>query len=143
MGIDAGQVVKGKKKLTPRYTYKPRTGFVLGEYCVKLFKERLATGLYADDPTLEAALTTALEHGLDPLVPITEIIFDPRNSAETRGALATKLMPFRHKEQSLLVKEAADQGALLQPLTIVVAPLASAKLPAEPAPALPAPSDNG
>jgi hypothetical protein len=119
----------------PRYTHKPRTGIDLGLYCVKLFRERLAAGLYADDPTLEAALTAALEHGLDPLVPITEIIFDPRNSAETRGALATKLMPFRHKEQSLLVKEAADQGALPPPLTIIVAPWAAAK------PVLPAPTD--
>jgi hypothetical protein len=111
---------------------------------VKLFKERLAMGLYADDPTLEAALTSALEHGLDPIVPLTEIIFDPRNSPETRGALASKLMPFRHKEQSLLIKEAADQGTLPQPLTIIVAPWAASELPdAKPVPVLPAPNGNG
>lgn len=73
MGTDEGEV--SKKKPAPRHTHTPRTGLQLGLYCVKLFKKRLAAGVYRDDPTLEAALTTALEHGLDPIVPITEIMF--------------------------------------------------------------------
>ena len=129
-----------RKKPAPRYTHKPRTGYELGQYCIKLFKERLALGLYADDPTLEAALTNALEHGLDPLVPITEIIFDPRNSAETRGTLATKLMPFRHRDQSLIMKEQAGVESMQQ-ITVLVAPWASMKAP-EPKAALPAPEKD-
>lgn len=102
--------MKRKKKPAPRNTHKPLSGYEFGQHCVKLIKARIDAGLYRDDPALEAALATGIESGLDPVVPLLEIIWDPRNDPETRGALDVKLLPYRHTEQSLFMKQERSAG---------------------------------
>jgi hypothetical protein len=104
------------------------------KHCAKLVKARVAAGMYSENPALETAI-----EDFDPAIALIEIAADPSNTAETRAACSAKLMPFWHKEQSLLVKEAGSGNAPVS-ISISVAPWASAKPP--PAPALPPPPDE-
>jgi hypothetical protein len=82
------------------------------QHCTKVLKARLAAGLYRDNPGLETAVMD-----FDPAIALIEIAADPANTAETRTGVSVKLMPYWHKEQSLLVKEAGGQSA---PTPIVI-----------------------
>jgi hypothetical protein len=129
----AGKVNKLRwKKPAPR-SYKPgtpSTEYNFVKHCAKLLKARVAAGAYSENPALE----TAIEE-FDPAIALIEIAADPSNPAEVRAAVAAKLMPYWHKEQSLLVKQ--GDGAQDRSITVVIADWASGK---PPAPALPPPT---
>jgi hypothetical protein len=84
---------------------------------------------------MEAAMSE-----FDPAVELIEIAADPANTAETRAACSAKLMPFWHKEQSLLVKEAGG-GNVPATIQISVQPWAAAR-PILSTPALPPPKES-
>jgi hypothetical protein len=103
------------------------------QHCAKLLKARVAAGVYRDKPGLEAAITE-----FDPALALIEIAADPANTPDMRAAVSAKLMPYWHKEQSLLVKEAGS-GNMPVTISISVAPWAQG-----PGRALPPPQgDNG
>jgi hypothetical protein len=105
------------------------------QHCAKLLKARVAAGVYRDRPGLEAAITE-----FDPAIALVEIAADPASTPDMRAAVSAKLMPYWHKEQSLVVKEAGGGNAPIS-IQIVVPQWASGK---PSAPALPAPQgDNG
>jgi hypothetical protein len=106
----------------------------LVHHCAKILKARVAAGYYRDQPELEADVLA-----YDPAVTLIEISADRRNTAETRAACAARLMPYWHKDQSLLIKEMGSNVGDTN-IVIQVASWASAK--PLPIPALPA-SDNG
>ena len=124
-----------KRRPAPRNTHKPPDTYDFIQHCAKLLKARVAAGVYRDRPGLEAAITD-----FDPAIALIEIAADPANTVDLRAPAAAKLLPYWHKEQSLLVKEAGGGNTPVS-IQINVAPWAAAK-PA--APALSAPqSDNG
>jgi hypothetical protein len=102
------------------------------QHCAKLLKARAAAGMYSENPALEAAIEE-----FDPAIALIEIAADPSNPAEVRAAVSAKLMPFWHKEQSLLVKQGADGGPVK--IEISVAPWAAGPGTRT---ALPAPKDG-
>ena len=101
------------------------------QHCAKLLKARVAAGVYRDRPGLEAAITE-----FDPALALIEIAADPASTSDMRAAVSAKLMPYWHKEQSLLVKEAGGGSNAPVSIQISVAPWAAAKpvLPALSAP---------
>lgn len=108
------------------------------QHCAKLLKARVAAGVYRDKPGLEAAITE-----FDPALALIEIAADPASTSDMRAAVSAKLMPYWHREQSLLVKQEGSGNAPVS-IQIIVPQWASAK-PALSAPqgdkALPAPDD--
>jgi hypothetical protein len=109
-------------------TQEQRYDFI--KHCERLIAERIRNGVYSANPALEAAVAD-----FDPAVALIELAADPANTAETRAACAAKLLPYWHKEQSLLVKEAGGGNAPVS-IQVIVAPWAAAKpvLPALSAP---------
>jgi hypothetical protein len=99
------------KRTPAKRTHKPAAQFDFANQQYKLMMARLKAGCYRDDPELEAALLQAAVHHFDPAVVLTEIIFDPRNQQSLRGIFADKLMPYRHQEQSLVLKTGDNVGA--------------------------------
>jgi hypothetical protein len=124
-----------KKKPRPRNAGKkpeelPPYDFI--QYCARLLKKRVGAGVYRDRPGLEAAILD-----FDPAIMLIEIAADPANTVDLRAPAAAKLLPYWHKEQSLLVKEAGGGNAPIS-IEISVAPWAAGK-PSKPA--LPAPRE--
>jgi hypothetical protein len=119
-----------KKKPRPRTPGPEEARYSFIVSCERQIKARIKAGKYRDRPEMEAAMAE-----FDPAVELIEIAADPANAAETRAACNAKLLPFWHKEQSLLVKEAGSGNAPVA-MQISVAPWASAKpvLPALPPP---------
>lgn len=96
------------KRKPAKRTYKPGTPaaqYDFIKHCRRLVAARVKAGLYHDDPALEGAIAD-----FDPAVALIEIAANPANEPGLRGATAAKLLPFWHKEQSLMVK-ANDNGA--------------------------------
>jgi hypothetical protein len=83
----------------------PAAQYDFVRHCQQLVAARIKAGLYHDDPALEGAIAD-----FDPAVALIEIAANPANEPGLRGATAAKLLPFWHKEQSLMVK-ANDNGA--------------------------------
>jgi hypothetical protein len=90
-----------KKKPRPRNAGKTAYDFI--QYCAELLKARVAAGAHSDKPGLEAAITE-----FDPAIALVEIPADPTSTPDMRAAVSAKLMPYWHKEQSLLVKQGDD-----------------------------------
>ena len=124
-------MAKKRRKPAPRNTHTPPDRYDFIQHCAKLLKARLAAGVYRDNPGLEAAITD-----FDPALALVEIAADPASTPEMRAACSAKLLPYWHREQSLLIKEAAGRGGDTS-ITVVVAAWAADK---PSAPALPAPA---
>jgi hypothetical protein len=127
---------KPRRKTPSARSYKPGTPsaeYDFVRHCAKLLKARVAAGFYSENPALETTV-----QNFDPAIALIEIAADPSNPAEVRAAVSAKLMPYWHKEQSLLVKEAGGGSNAPVSIQISVAPWAAAKpsTPALPAPEL-------
>lgn len=105
---------KKSGKRQPRTTDSQLYDFV--QHCSRLIKTRIAAGAYSDRPELERALAN-----FDPALSLIEIAADQNNTPELRGAVASKLMPFWHKEQSLLLKDGAEGQARGVNVQVVIA----------------------
>jgi hypothetical protein len=119
-----------RKKPAPRNAHKPPDTYDFIQHCARLLKARVAAGVYRDRPGLEAAIVD-----FDPAIALIEIAADPANTVDLRAPAAAKLLPYWHKEQSLLVKEAGGGNAPVS-IQIIVPQWASGK-PAAPALAAP------
>lgn len=93
---------KKPAKRQPRTTDSAKYDFV--QFCMKTIKARVAAGCYRDNPGLEAALS----NDPDPAIVMYELMCDPQNDPNMRGAIAARLLPYVHKEQSLLLKDGAE-----------------------------------
>jgi hypothetical protein len=89
------------------------------QHCSKLLKARVKAGVYRDRPGLESAITE-----FDPAIALIEIASDPNSTPDMRAAVSAKLMPYWHKEQSLLIKEAGSGNAPVT-ISLVIAPWAA------------------
>jgi hypothetical protein len=74
-------------------------------------------GVYHDRPGLEAAIID-----FDPAITLIEMAADPSNTVDLRGSAAAKLLPYWHKEQSLMIKTADHAGTVIH---ISIAPWAA------------------
>ena len=100
----------GKRKPAKR-THKPGSPaaqYDFVNHCQRLVAARIKGGLYHDDPALEGAIAD-----FDPAIALIEIAANPANEPGLRGATAAKLLPFWHKEQSLMVKTADHAGTVI------------------------------
>ena len=112
--------MSAKPKKPRARTYKPGTAaaqYDFVRHCQRLVAARIKAGLYHDDPALEGAIAD-----FDPAIALIEIAANPANEPGLRGATAAKLLPFWHKEQSLMVK--ANGGGPTQ-IVINIAPWAA------------------
>jgi hypothetical protein len=136
MGVGVEVKVKGKKRqFIAKRDGTPEQQVIFIDHCAKLINERIGAGLYDGKPQLKAALAA----GIDPAVALIEIMTDQDNTPELRAVCASKLLPFVHKEQSLLVQEASG-GSIDTTIQIHVAPWAAGPQLTQARPALPAPS---
>jgi hypothetical protein len=127
-------MVKKRSRPAPRNTHKPPDTYDFIQHCAKVLKARVAAGVYRDRPGLEVVITE-----FDPALALIEIAADPASTPDMRAAVSAKLMPYWHKEQSLLVKEAGGGNAPVS-ITVMVAPWAAVGKPS--APALSAPDET-
>jgi hypothetical protein len=107
-----------KSKPTKR-SYRPGTPaaqYDFVQHCLKLIRARLKAGYYHDNPALEAAI-----EDFDPAVACIELAADPRMEPGLRAGVSAKLLPYWHKEQSLMVKTADHSDVNI---TVLVAPWA-------------------
>jgi hypothetical protein len=103
--------VKNGKYKPAKRTHKsgsPAAQYDFVNHCQKLVAARIKAGLYHDDPALEGAIAD-----FDPAIALIEIAANPANEPGLRGATAAKLLPFWHKEQSLMVKTADHAGTVI------------------------------
>jgi hypothetical protein len=99
------------KRKPAKRTHKPGSPaaqYDFVNHCQRLVAARIKAGLYHDDPELEAAIAD-----FDPAIALIEIAANPANEPGLRGATAAKLLPFWHREQSLMVKTADHAGTVI------------------------------
>jgi hypothetical protein len=99
------------KRKPAKRTHKPGSPaaqYDFVNHCQRLIAARIKAGLYHDNPALEATIKD-----FDPAVALIEIAANPANEPGLRGATAAKLLPFWHKEQSLMVKTADHAGTVI------------------------------
>jgi hypothetical protein len=106
----AGREVSKLRKRVGDRNGTPGQRYDFVKHCERLIAEKIKARKYHENPALE----TALIDGFDPAVALIEMCADPALEPGLRAATAAKLLPFWHKEQSLLVKEAGGQSAATQ-----------------------------